>query len=116
MARAAWACHAGVTSNAASPALRMLPHSTSTLGTVVRLSPAKSSRTATCGVTTSVRDTLGGQVGAGLDVAPLGLALVVGALVIALRVGPATIRVVRPLLVVGVAAEWFFELHRFHVV
>jgi Protein of unknown function (DUF2752) len=69
-----------------------------------------------CGVTTSVRDTLGGHVRAGLDAAPLGLVLVVGALLIALRLGPRTIRLVRPLLIVGVAAEWFFELHRFHIV
>lgn len=69
-----------------------------------------------CGVTTSVRDTLGGHVRAGLDAAPLGLALVVGALLVALRLSPTTIRVVRPILVVGVAAEWLFELHRFHIV
>ena len=55
MARPAWACHAGVTSNAASVALRMLPHSISTLGTVDRLSPARSSL---------CRDAVGPVVGA----------------------------------------------------
>ena len=40
---AAWACHAGDTSIAASVALRMFTHSIRTLGTVVRLRPARSS-------------------------------------------------------------------------
>jgi len=44
MAAAACCWKAGVTSSAASVALRMLPHSMSTLGTVVRLSPARSLR------------------------------------------------------------------------
>ena len=44
MAAAAACWKAGVTSRAASAALRMLPHSMRTLGTVVRLRPARSSR------------------------------------------------------------------------
>ena len=44
MAAAAACWKAGVTSSAASVALRMLPHSMSTLGTVVRFRPARSFR------------------------------------------------------------------------
>jgi hypothetical protein len=69
-----------------------------------------------CGVTTSVRATLGGHLRAGLSAAPLGLLLVAAAFAITLRLGPATIRIVRPLLIFAVAAEWAFELHRFHII
>ena len=44
MAAAAACWNDGVTSRAASVALRMLPHSMSTFGTVVRFSPARSLR------------------------------------------------------------------------
>ncbi len=44
MASAAACWNEGVTSNAASVTLRMFPHSMSTLGTVVRLRPARSLR------------------------------------------------------------------------
>ncbi len=74
-----------------------------------------------CGVTTSVRDTLGGHLRAGFGAAPLGLALIALAVVLVLRLGPArvpvlTTRWLRPVVVLGVAAEWCFELHRFHII
>jgi hypothetical protein len=69
-----------------------------------------------CGVTTSVRDTLGGHLRAGLGAAPLGMFLVAAAIAATLRLGPARVRVLRPILIAAVAAEWCFELHRFHVV
>ena len=69
-----------------------------------------------CGVTTSVRDTFGGHVRAGLDAAPLGLVLIAAAFVVALRLGPAHVRFLRPILVAAVVAEWCFELLRFHVI
>jgi hypothetical protein len=74
-----------------------------------------------CGVTTSVRDTLGGHARAGFGAAPVGLALIAVAVVLVLRLGPAripdvTTRWLRPIVVLGVAAEWCFELHRFHVI
>jgi hypothetical protein len=72
-----------------------------------------------CGVTTSVRATLGGHVRAGLDAAPLGLLLIAAAVAIALRLGPAHVRFLRPIVVVaivGIVAEWCFELLRFHTI
>jgi hypothetical protein len=69
-----------------------------------------------CGVTTSVRDTLGGHVRAGLSAAPLGLLLIAVAIAIALRLGPGKVSLLRPLVIVGLAAEWGFELHRFHII
>lgn len=71
-----------------------------------------------CGVTTSVRDTLGGHVRAGFAAAPLGLVLIAFAAVaaVAARWGPINVRFLRPIVVVGVVAEWVFELHRFHFI
>ncbi len=69
-----------------------------------------------CGVTTSVRDTLGGHLRAGLSAAPLGLVLIALAVAIALRLAPGKVNFFRPLLIVGVVAEWGFELHRFHII
>jgi len=69
-----------------------------------------------CGVTTSVRDALGGRVRAALGVAPLGLVLIGAAIAIALRLTPANVRVLRLLLVVAVVAEWCFELLRFRII
>ncbi len=69
-----------------------------------------------CGVTTSVRDTLGGHVRTGFSAAPLGLLLVVAAIAVALRLGPGTVRILRPLVIAGVVAEWGFELFRFRVI
>ena len=68
-----------------------------------------------CGLTTSVRDTLGGHVGAGVAAAPLGLAVIVVAVLGALGLGPARLRIPLVMLFVLVAAEWAFELYRFHV-
>ncbi len=68
-----------------------------------------------CGVTTSVRDTLGGHVRAGFDAAPLGLVLIAAAFVIALRLGPARVRFLVPIVIAAVMAEWAFELVRFHI-
>jgi hypothetical protein len=68
-----------------------------------------------CGATTSVRDTLGGHVRAGFLTAPLGLVLIVAAFAITLRLGPGNVRILRPLVIGGVLAEWCFELFRFHV-
>ena len=69
-----------------------------------------------CGVTTSVRDTLGGRVRAGFDAAPLGVVLLVAAIAIVLRLGPAHVRIVRPIAIISVVTEWCFELHRFHII
>ena len=69
-----------------------------------------------CGLTTSVRDTLGGRVRSGLSVAPLGLILVIAAIAVILRLGPGNVRVLRPIVIVGLLAEWCFELFRYHVI
>ena len=69
-----------------------------------------------CGVTTSVRDTFAGHLRAGLAAAPLGLLLIAAAIVIALRLGPARVKFLLPIVIAAVAAEWSFELLRFHVI
>jgi len=69
-----------------------------------------------CGVTTSVRDALGGHVRAGFKAAPLGLVLIAAGVAIALRLGPANIRVLRAVLILVIAAEWCYELYRFHLI
>jgi len=69
-----------------------------------------------CGVTTSVRDALGGRVRAALNAAPLGVVLIGAAIAIALRLIPANVRILRIVLAAAVMAEWCFELHRFRLV
>jgi hypothetical protein len=68
-----------------------------------------------CGVTTSVRATLGGHLVTALGAAPLGVAAVVAAVVAVVGRGPRTLRVPSVLLGALLAGEWLFELHRFHV-
>jgi hypothetical protein len=68
-----------------------------------------------CGTTTSVRDALGGHLGPAVAAAPLGLAVIVLAVLGVLQLGPARLRVPVVVLCGLLAAEWVFELHRFHV-
>ena len=68
-----------------------------------------------CGVTTSVRDALGGHIRAGLNAAPLGLALIAAAIVVVLRLAPANLRILPLVAIAALMAEWGFELHRFHI-
>ena len=71
-----------------------------------------------CGLTTSVRETLGGHVGAAVAAAPLGIAVIVVAVLAVLGVlglGPARLRLPVMMLFAVLIAEWGFELHRFHV-
>jgi hypothetical protein len=68
-----------------------------------------------CGMTTSVRDTMGGHVRSALGAAPLGIVAVVIAVFVVLGVGPKAIRLPTVGLVAIIAFEWIFELARFHV-
>ena len=68
-----------------------------------------------CGLTTSVRDALGGRVGSAVAAAPLGIVVIVVALLGALGLGPGRLRIPLVALVALGAGEWAFELHRFHV-
>ena len=68
-----------------------------------------------CGTTTSVRDALGGHVGAAFSAAPLGLAVIVLAVLGVLRLGPGSPTCARGRALALLGAEWVFELHRFHV-
>jgi len=68
-----------------------------------------------CGTTTSVRDALGGHLSAALTAAPLGLLVIVVALLSVSGLGPARLRVPVVVLAALLSAEWVFELHRFHV-
>lgn len=67
-----------------------------------------------CGLTTSVRSLLGGQLRQAALAAPLGLLAVVLAVVAVAGIGPARYRLGHRTLLVALAAEWLFELHRFH--
>jgi len=68
-----------------------------------------------CGLTTSVRDALGGRVGAAAAAAPLGIVVIVVAVLVVLGLGPTRLRIPLVVLVALAASEWAFELHRFHV-
>ena len=69
-----------------------------------------------CGVTTSLRAVGGGHFLGALRAAPLGLALC-GASILALAGQlPKRLRIPIPLLAAAAAAEWVFELARFHVI
>ena len=68
-----------------------------------------------CGTTTSVRSALAGHIHTAVAAAPLGLLVIVVALCSVLGLGPARFRVPVAALVALLAAEWVFELHRFHV-
>lgn len=68
-----------------------------------------------CGMTTSVRQTLGGHLRSAIGAAPLGVVAVAAAVIAVLGVGPRTFRVACPLLIGVIGLEWVFELVRFHI-
>ena len=69
-----------------------------------------------CGLTTSVKAVLGGQIHAGWAANPFGLVAV--AVSVALLLRPRWYRARLPAAVVGgaVTVSWLFQLHRFHFV
>lgn len=68
-----------------------------------------------CGMTTSVRDTMGGHLRPAFGAAPLGVVAVAVAIVAVLGIGPKNLRLACPVLVAVIASEWAFELVRFHI-
>ncbi len=68
-----------------------------------------------CGMTTSVKAAMGGRVGAAFGANPFGILAVALALGLLLRPAAARLRIPSLVVVVGVAASWAFELHRFHL-
>jgi hypothetical protein len=68
-----------------------------------------------CGLTTSLRAVGGAHLATALRAAPLGLLVVVAALLTLLGRLPTRIRFPLPLLGLAVVAEWIFELVRFHL-
>lgn len=72
-----------------------------------------------CGTTTALRQLGAGHLRASLSAAPLGIALVLVALVVTVlgmaRRLPSQVRVHLWMLAPLLAAEWLFELHRFHL-
>jgi hypothetical protein len=68
-----------------------------------------------CGLTTAVRDTCGGHVDAAASAAPLGFVVLLMAVLGIFNVGPRRLHVPMLVIWVGLAAEWIFELHRFHL-
>ena len=69
-----------------------------------------------CGLTTSVRDSFGGHLGAAVAAAPLGLLVIAFAVAGLFRWGPRRLYVPVVVLTAVLLAEWVFELHRFHVI
>lgn len=65
-----------------------------------------------CGMTTSVEATVHLRLGDALGANPAGLVAVVVAVVLLVR-RPVTVAVWPPAVVIGLAAMWMFELHRF---
>ena len=68
-----------------------------------------------CGLTTSVRALGGGHLSTAVRAAPLGLVVVLAALLTLIGRLPTRIRLPLPVLGVAVAGEWIFELARFHI-
>jgi hypothetical protein len=69
-----------------------------------------------CGLTTSVKATLRGHVGAAAAANPFGLLAVVVAVILLLRPSLRRIQVRSVAIGVGIAVSWCWELHRFHLV
>ncbi|HVA09187.1 MAG TPA: DUF2752 domain-containing protein [Acidimicrobiales bacterium] len=66
-----------------------------------------------CGLTTSVRNALGGHIYQAFDAAPLGLLVIIASVAVLLRGTPKTLRIAPPVALVALVTEWVFELHRF---
>jgi hypothetical protein len=69
-----------------------------------------------CGTTTALRALAGGHVTQSLAAAPLGVVVAATAVLAVTKRLPARIVLPWPALVLGLAAEWAFELVRFHVI
>ncbi len=69
-----------------------------------------------CGLTTSIRSACGGHLTAAAQAAPLGLLVLATAVAAVAGLLPRTTRLPRIPLVVLLAGEWVFELHRFHLI
>ena len=69
-----------------------------------------------CGLTTSVKATLRGDLHAALVANPFGLLAVGTALVLLLRPAWRRIRLSSLTVCAGIAVSWLWELHRFHIV
>jgi len=67
-----------------------------------------------CGLTTSVKATVGGHLGTALAANPAGLLIVAVAVVMLLQPARRQLRLPTLALTGGVALSWLFELHRFH--
>ena len=68
-----------------------------------------------CGMTTSVKAVMRGQVGAAVAANPFGLVAVTGAVALLLRPAWQRVRLPAGVVVGAVAASWLFQLHRFHI-
>src|SRR5579859_7944657 len=69
-----------------------------------------------CGLTTSVKAVLAGNVHAAAAANPFGIVMVATAIVLLARPAKRRLHVPGLVLVAGVVASWLFELHRFHFI
>jgi len=94
----------------------VLPHLPGNPGLACPLRTATGIPCPLCGMTTSVKATMRGDLGAAATANPFGILAVVVAVILVLR--PAWRRAQVPTVVVFAAAavSWLFELHRFHFV
>jgi hypothetical protein len=69
-----------------------------------------------CGMTTSVKATMRGDLGSAAAANPFGILAVVVAAVVLLRPAWRQAQVPTLAIAAAVAASWLFELHRFHFI
>lgn len=67
-----------------------------------------------CGLTTSVKSTVGGRIGPALAANPGGLLIVAFAVMLLLWPNRRQLHLPAPAVMGAIALSWLFELHRFH--
>jgi Protein of unknown function (DUF2752) len=94
----------------------VLPHLSGNPGLPCPLRTATGVPCPFCGMTTSVKATMRGDLGGATVANPFGILAVVAAVVLQLRPSWRSMRIPTVVLLGGVAVSWLFELHRFHVI
>lgn len=94
----------------------VLAHLPSTVGVPCPLRTLTGVPCPFCGLTTSVRDCLGGHLGSAATAAPLGFVVIILAAFGIFGIGPKRLHVPMLAIILTLVAEWVFELHRFRLI
>jgi Protein of unknown function (DUF2752) len=94
----------------------VLPHLSGNPGLPCPLRTATGVPCPLCGMTTSVKATLRGDLGGATVANPFGILAVVVAVVLLLRPSWRTLRIPTVVVLGAAAVSWLFELHRFHFI